>query len=146
MMKERYNISGMTCSACSSHVEKAVNKLAGVEKASVNLLTETMEVSYDQGRLTGEEIMAAVEKAGYGASRITGGGRVQTAVGRAGNRGQGRGSAGTCPPAPATWQRIRTEGGRVRRGRRYPQQGADMSGQRRAGTAYSERLRPRPGP
>ena len=136
MMKERYNISGMTCSACSSHVEKAVNKLAGVEKASVNLLTETMEVSYDQGRLTGEEIMAAVEKAGYGASRITGGGRVQTAVG----------SAGTCPPAPATWQRIRTEGGRVRRGRRYPQQGADMSGQRRAGTAYSERLRPRPGP
>ena len=70
MMKERYNISGMTCSACSSHVEKAVNKLAGVEKASVNLLTETMEVSYDQGRLTGEEIMAAVEKAGYGASRI----------------------------------------------------------------------------
>ena len=55
MMKERYNISGMTCSACSSHVEKAVNKLAGVEKASVNLLTETMEVSYDQGRLTGEE-------------------------------------------------------------------------------------------
>ena len=70
MMKERYNISGMTCSACSSHVEKAVNKLAGVEKASVNLLTETMEVSYDQGRLTGEEIMAAVEKAGYSLSLI----------------------------------------------------------------------------
>ena len=97
MMKERYNISGMTCSACSSHVEKAVNKLAGVEKASVNLLTETMEVSYDQGRLTGEEIMAAVEKAGYGASRITGGGRVQTAVGRAGNRGQGEGQCGDLP-------------------------------------------------
>ena len=97
MMKERYNISGMTCSACSSHVEKAVNKLAGVEKASVNLLTETMEVSYDQGRLTGEEIMAAVEKAGYGASRITGGGRVQTAVGRAGNRGLGEGQCGDLP-------------------------------------------------
>lgn len=97
MMKERYNISGMTCSACSSHVEKAVNKLAGVEKASVNLLTETMEVSYDQGRLTGEEIMAAVEKAGYSASRITGGGRVQTAVGRAGNRGQGEGQCGDLP-------------------------------------------------
>ncbi len=97
MMKERYSISGMTCSACSSHVEKAVNKLAGVEKASVNLLTETMEVSYDQGRLTGEEIMAAVEKAGYSASRITGGGRVQTAVGRAGNRGQGEGQCGDLP-------------------------------------------------
>lgn len=50
-MKERYHISGMTCSACSSHVEKAVNKLAGIEKASVNLLTETMEVSYDEGKL-----------------------------------------------------------------------------------------------
>ena len=57
-MKERYHISGMTCSACSSHVEKAVNKLSGVEKASVNLLTETMEVSYDQKDLTGEEIVA----------------------------------------------------------------------------------------
>ena len=97
MMKERYHISGMTCSACSSHVEKAVNKLAGVEKASVNLLTETMEVSYDQGRLAGEEIMAAVEKAGYGASRIVGGGRAQTAAGSAGNRGPGGGQCGDLP-------------------------------------------------
>ncbi|MCI8287507.1 MAG: heavy metal translocating P-type ATPase [Lachnospiraceae bacterium] len=72
-MKERYHISGMTCSACSSHVEKAVNKLAGVEKASVNLLTETMEVSYDGQTLDGQEIIAAVEKAGYGAELIIGG-------------------------------------------------------------------------
>ncbi|MCI9338162.1 MAG: heavy metal translocating P-type ATPase [Lachnospiraceae bacterium] len=72
-MKERYHVSGMTCSACSSHVEKAVNKLAGVEKASVNLLTETMEVSYDREALTGEEIVAAVERAGYGAALIVGG-------------------------------------------------------------------------
>ena len=50
-MKERYHISGMTCSACSAHVEKAVNKLEGVEKASVNLLAETMEISYEEGRL-----------------------------------------------------------------------------------------------
>ena len=41
-MKERYHITGMTCSACSAHVEKAINKLEPVEKASVNLLTETM--------------------------------------------------------------------------------------------------------
>ena len=47
-MKERYHISGMTCSACSSHVEKSVNKVAGVEHASVNLLTETMDVTYDE--------------------------------------------------------------------------------------------------
>ncbi len=87
-MKERYHISGMTCSACSSHVEKAVNKLSGVEKASVNLLTETMEVSYDQKDLTGEEIVAAVEKAGYGAVLIIGG-----AHGRARDAGESSGGA-----------------------------------------------------
>ena len=67
-MKERYHISGMTCSACSAHVEKAVNKLEGIEKVSVNLLTETMEVSYEEKKLTADEIIAAVVKAGYGAS------------------------------------------------------------------------------
>ncbi len=72
-MKERYHVSGMTCSACSAHVEKAVNKLAGVEKASVNLLTETMEVSYEETLLGRDEIVAAVEKAGYGAEQIPGG-------------------------------------------------------------------------
>lgn len=71
-MKERYHISGMTCSACSSHVEKAANKLAGVEKASVNLLTETMEIIYDEAQLGDEEIVHAVEKAGYGATKIIG--------------------------------------------------------------------------
>ena len=79
-MKERYHISGMTCSACSSHVEKAVKKLAGIEKASVNLLTETMEVSYDEGQLTWDDITAAVEKAGYGASLIIGGARGPASV------------------------------------------------------------------
>lgn len=72
-MKERYHISGMTCSACSSHVEKAANKLAGVEKASVNLLTETMEIEYDENKLSREQIEAAVDKAGYGAILIIGG-------------------------------------------------------------------------
>ncbi len=80
-MKERYHISGMTCSACSSHVEKAVNKLAGVEKASVNLLTETMEVSYDTEKLSGEDIVAAVEKAGYGAVPIVGDARERACSG-----------------------------------------------------------------
>ncbi len=69
-MKERYHISGMTCSACSAHVEKAVNKLAGMEKASVNLLTETMEAVYEDGVLNSSQIIAAVEKAGYGAALI----------------------------------------------------------------------------
>ena len=66
-MKERYRVTGMTCSACSSHVEKAVNKLSGIENASVNLLTESMEVQYDETKLSTAEIVAAVEKAGYGA-------------------------------------------------------------------------------
>lgn len=84
-MKQRYHISGMTCSACSAHVEKAVNKLEGVRKASVNLLVETMEIEYDEDILTQEVIENAVEKAGYGASLISGGGRSRTE--RAGQSG-----------------------------------------------------------
>lgn len=97
-MKERYHISGMTCSACSSHVEKAANKLAGVEKASVNLLTETMEIEYDENKLSREQIEAAVEKAGYGATLIIGGKSgattVQTGAGEteAGGTGAGAGN------------------------------------------------------
>ena len=70
-MKERYHVTGMSCSACSSHVEKAVNKLENVEKASVNLLTETMDVTYDETKITSAEIIDAVVKAGYGASVMT---------------------------------------------------------------------------
>ena len=76
-MKERYHVSGMTCSACSAHVEKAVNKLAGMEKASVNLLTETMEVVYEEGILEAGQIIGAVEKAGYGAELIGDGRRTE---------------------------------------------------------------------
>ena len=93
-MKERYHISGMTCSACSSHVEKAVGKLAAVEKVSVNLLTETMEVVYDEGKLSGQEIEAAVEKAGYGAALIIGGSRGSKG---ADGSGQGMGSGQNMP-------------------------------------------------
>lgn len=88
-MKQRYHISGMTCSACSSHVEKAVNKLNGVIKASVNLLTETMEIEYDENVLTGEVIESTVEKAGYGASLMIGSGR-----GAGGSRESGFGGNG----------------------------------------------------
>ncbi len=87
-MKERYHISGMTCSACSAHVEKAAKKLAGVEKASVNLLTETMEISYDESRLSQEEIEEAVEKAGYGAALIIGGAHGRAGAPAASERGR----------------------------------------------------------
>lgn len=89
-MKERYHVSGMTCSACSSHVEKAVGRLEGMDKASVNLLAETMEVNYDEDKLSSEEIITAVEEAGYGASLIIGGGRGQ--AGSAPDKGGGRDS------------------------------------------------------
>ena len=94
-MKKRYHISGMTCSACSSHVEKAVRRLEGVETVSVNLLTETMEVVYEEARLGGEEIEAAVEKAGYGASLIVGGAR-EAAGGRQQTQRAGDGQTSPC--------------------------------------------------
>ncbi len=71
-MKERYHVTGMTCSACSSRVEKVVNKLEGVEKASVNLLTASMDVVYDETLLQAGDIIAEVERVGYGASLMGG--------------------------------------------------------------------------
>ena len=67
-MKQKFNVTGMTCSACSAHVEKAVNKLDGVRKAEVSLMTNSMNVDYDEGALTPEGIIQAVVDAGYGAS------------------------------------------------------------------------------
>ena len=67
-MKQKFNVTGMTCSACSAHVEKAVNKLDGVRKAEVSLMTNSMNVDYDEGTLTPEGIIQAVVDAGYGAS------------------------------------------------------------------------------
>ena len=58
----------MTCAACSARVEKASNKVEGVERATVNLLKNSMEVEYDGNPATVVAICAAVEKAGYGAS------------------------------------------------------------------------------
>lgn len=68
MKHETYQVTGMSCSACSSRVEKAVSKLEGIEKASVNLLTNSMQVDYDETILTGQAIIDAVVDAGYGAS------------------------------------------------------------------------------
>ena len=68
MTKKSFDITGMTCAACSARVEKSVSETAGVDKAAVNLLTNSMEVVYDESSITPEEIISAVEKAGYGAS------------------------------------------------------------------------------
>ncbi len=68
MRKEKYAVTGMTCSACSSHVEKSVCKLPGMDEVTVNLLTNSMQVVYDEALCTESQIIDAVEKAGYGAS------------------------------------------------------------------------------
>ena len=68
---EQYNVTGMSCAACSARVEKAVNKVEGVTSCSVSLLTNSMGV---EGTASAEEIIKAVEEAGYGASvKRTGG-------------------------------------------------------------------------
>ena len=85
MKKETYDITGMTCSACSSRVEKCANALEGVEKASVNLLTNSMQIEYDEELLSGERIVQAVEKAGYGAALRQKGKGQGTGTGSAGN-------------------------------------------------------------
>ena len=68
MAKQKFNITGMTCSACSAHVEKAVNRLEGVKAASVNLLANSMSAEYDESVLSPEDIISAVIQSGYGAS------------------------------------------------------------------------------
>lgn len=68
MREEKFDITGMTCSACSARVEKAASKLDGMDSVTVNLLTGSMKVTFDESRLTDADIVAAVEKAGYGAS------------------------------------------------------------------------------
>ena len=68
MKHEKFTVTGMTCSACSSRVEKTVSQLEGMEKASVNLLTNSMQVDYDETKLSSQDIVDAVIGAGYGAS------------------------------------------------------------------------------
>ncbi len=67
---EQYTVTGMSCAACSARVEKAVSKVAGVSACSVSLLTNSMGV---EGNAAPEDIVRAVEEAGYGAARKGGG-------------------------------------------------------------------------
>ena len=66
-MKTKFNITGMSCSACSAHVENAVFNLKGVNDVSVNLLTNSMMVEFDDNILSIQDIIRVVEEAGYGA-------------------------------------------------------------------------------
>ncbi len=68
MQKKKYNVTGMTCSACQSHVEKAVKRINGVSEVNVNLLRNFMEVEFNESATGSSDIIHAVENAGYGAS------------------------------------------------------------------------------
>ena len=77
---EQFTVTGMSCAACSARVEKAVNKVSGVTSCSVSLLTNSMGV---EGSASAQDIISAVEAAGYGARK----------------KGSGGGSAGTSSPS-----------------------------------------------
>ena len=68
MREEKYDISGMHCAACSASVERVTRKLPGVERSEVNLTTGIMTIAYDESQCTQEQIIAKVEKAGFGAA------------------------------------------------------------------------------
>ena len=69
MQKEKYDITGMTCAACSLAVERSVKKVEGIDSVVVNLITNTMEISYHNSQITPDIIIKAVEDAGYGATQ-----------------------------------------------------------------------------
>ncbi len=68
-MKETFDIQGMTCAACSSRVQKAASAVEGVAQANVNLLKNSMELDFDGSEKTAAAVVAAIQKAGYGATR-----------------------------------------------------------------------------
>ena len=80
-MKQKFDVTGMTCTACSAHVEKAVCQVAGVDQVNVNLLGNSMLVDYNEDQTDSAAIIRAVEAAGYGASIP--GGRAKAAPVRA---------------------------------------------------------------
>ena len=62
ILKERFQVTGMSCAACSSKVERTVNHLNGVQKAEVNLLANAMTVEYDETVITEAEMMKTLMK------------------------------------------------------------------------------------
>lgn len=93
-MKQKFDVTGMSCAACSSRVEKCVSKLEGVDNVAVNLLANSMVVEYDETQLDAGGISAAVEKAGYGAfpKESPGSGGSPAGAGGAGAAGSAGGS------------------------------------------------------
>ena len=80
MAHERFDVTGMTCSACSAHVEKGVSQVPGVTQVAVNLLANSMTVDYKEDQTNPQAIIQAVERAGYGARIHQAPGKTQAAV------------------------------------------------------------------
>ena len=68
-MKEKFSVTGMTCSACSSGIERALLRMEGIEKAEVSLMGESMSVEYDETIVTVDTIIQTVQGLGYGATK-----------------------------------------------------------------------------
>ena len=68
LMEQHFKVTGMTCAACSAGIQKTVGKMKGVNKAEVSLMGESMAVDFDENTVSAEQIIAAVESLGYGAS------------------------------------------------------------------------------
>ena len=94
MQKKKFIISGMTCSDCSASVQKAADGLPGWQNAVVNLLTGSMQIEYDEKLLTAEQIVEAVERAGYGAVPADAGGGCGMGKGSSGGAVSGNAPAG----------------------------------------------------
>lgn len=90
MKKEVFDITGMSCAACSARIEKGVSGMKGMEQCSVNLLKNSMAVTYDENSLDTDQIIAKVVDIGYGAS-VHGSG----SPGNASGKGKGSGNSGT---------------------------------------------------
>ena len=73
MAQDKFDVGGMTCAACQSHVDRAVSKLDGVQSVAVNLLAGSMLVDYDPAQVTPDDICTAVDRAGYSASPVSAG-------------------------------------------------------------------------
>lgn len=71
MKKETYDITGMSCAACSARIEKGISGMEGMQQCSVNLLKNSMTVSYDEAELDSGKIIHQVEDIGYGQLRFT---------------------------------------------------------------------------
>ena len=100
MKKETYDITGMSCAACSARIEKGISGMEGMQQCSVNLLKNSMTVSYDEAELDSGKIIHQVEDIGYGAS-------LHQAQGSKTTGASGRGKNGATDAAAAAAKRMK---------------------------------------